>query len=152
AEEELVAAIGGAVLSELPQVEDLAHAEPDHRDHHPVPGLARIARLVRTHLAAPGVETHGGDLALVNPVACLEGETRSVASRVAPPAARVEPLSHLAGPHDHEVPGPYLHALRGGGVVEVLRGDGHAVLQKRDVERPSHIEQHAAPDHPVLHL
>src|SRR5581483_6735948 len=67
AEEHLVDAVGGAIGGQAIEVEDLAHAEADLRDRHPVPRLAREAQLVRPHLDAPGVGRHGGDLALEDP-------------------------------------------------------------------------------------
>src|SRR5204863_8199034 len=84
-EEELVDLVLGAILGELLQIEDLAHAQPHGGDHHPVPRLVRVLGLVRAHLAAPGVGTEGGALMLVTPVAVLELHAWRVAARVSAP-------------------------------------------------------------------
>src|SRR2546426_232894 len=50
AEEELVHAIGRAVLGQLLHIEDLAVHDPDGRDRHPVPGLEDVgAGIGRPH-------------------------------------------------------------------------------------------------------
>src|SRR5213594_1391839 len=54
AEEELVDAVGGAVLGELLQIEDLTVHDPDRGDRDPVPGLEDIGPgVVGTHLDPP---------------------------------------------------------------------------------------------------
>src|SRR5215475_13140476 len=89
-EEELIDAVLLAVLGELLEIEDLAHAQAHGRDHHPVPGLVRFGGLVRTHLDAPGVGADRGDLLLLAPVAVLELDAGRVAARVAAPLSFLE--------------------------------------------------------------
>src|SRR3974390_2367615 len=97
AEEELVDAVLLAVLGQLPEIEDLAHAQAHGRDHDPVPGLIRLRGLVRPHLDAPGVGADRRDLVLVAPVAVLEPDARRVAPRIAAPGVVAEAALHLAG-------------------------------------------------------
>src|SRR5262244_765620 len=85
AEEELVDAVPLAVLGQLLEIEDLAHAQPHGRDHHPVPWLVRLGGLVRPHLDAPGVRADRRDLLVLAPVAILELHAGRVAARVAAP-------------------------------------------------------------------
>src|SRR5262249_54011203 len=85
AEEELVDAVLLAVLGELLEIEDLAHAQAHGRDHDPVPRLIGIPSLVRSHLDAPGVGADRGDLLLLAPVAVLELDAGRVAARIAAP-------------------------------------------------------------------
>src|SRR5947209_1720779 len=85
AEEELVDLVLRAILGELLEIENLAHAEAHRRDHHPVPRLVRVLGFVRAHLAAPGVGDDRGDLVLMAPVAVLELHARRVPARVAAP-------------------------------------------------------------------
>src|SRR5215470_14272888 len=85
AEEELIDAVLVAVLGQLLEIEDLAHAQAHGRDHHPVPRLVGFRGLVRTHLDAPGVGADRGDLLVLAPVAVLELDARRVAAGVAAP-------------------------------------------------------------------
>src|SRR5262249_31655569 len=103
AEEELVDAVLGAVLGELLEVEDLAHAQAHGRDHDPVPRLVRFPGLVRPHLDGPGVGADGGDLLVLAPVAVLELDARRVAARIAAPVLLLVAALHLAGAHQHEI-------------------------------------------------
>src|SRR6185437_13283906 len=55
-EQEFIDLVGGAVVRELLELEDLAHGHPHDRDRDPVPGLVdAVLAFVWTHLAAPGV-------------------------------------------------------------------------------------------------
>src|SRR5262249_4633357 len=85
AEEEFVDAVGRAVLRQLLEIEDLAHAQAHGWDHHPVPGLVRLRSLVRPHLDAPGVGADRGDLLVLAPVAVLELDAGGVAAGIAAP-------------------------------------------------------------------
>src|SRR6186997_1291124 len=125
AEEELVDLVLGAVLGELLEIEDLAHAQAHRRDHHPVPRLVRVLGLVRAHLAAPGVGADRGDLFLVAPVAVLEPDAR----RIAAPFAFLQAALHLPGAHDHEIRAADADALLLGAGVELVVGNAFAVLQ-----------------------
>src|SRR5882672_12214077 len=108
AKKELVDAVGGAVLGELFEIEDLAVHDPDRRDRDPVPGLedVRPAR-VGSHLDPPGVAADRGDLLAVDPVERLERQARRVAARVAAPVVAREPILHLTRADDHEVGAPH---------------------------------------------
>src|SRR5262244_4463300 len=72
AEKELVDAVLLAVLGQLLEIEDLAHAQAHGRDHHPVPRLVRLGGFVRSYLDAPGVGADRGDFFVLAPVAVLE--------------------------------------------------------------------------------
>src|SRR6266699_3450296 len=72
AEEELVDAVLRAVLGQLLEIENLAHAQAHGRDHHPVPGLVRLGGFVRPHFDPPGVGADRSHLLLLAPVAVLE--------------------------------------------------------------------------------
>src|SRR5262245_55515860 len=72
AEEELVDAVLGAILGQLLEIEDIAHAQAHGRDHHPVPRLVCLGGFVRAYLDAPGIGADRGDLLLLTPVAVLE--------------------------------------------------------------------------------
>src|SRR5215510_14171106 len=80
AEEELVDAVLGAVLGQLLEIEDLAHAQAHRRDNDPVPRLVRLLGLVRPHLDAPGVGADRGHLPLLAPIAVLELDAGCVAA------------------------------------------------------------------------
>src|ERR1051325_1265298 len=129
-EQELVGLVGGAVLAELLQLEDLAHGHAHDRDGDPVPGLVdAVLALVRPHLAAPGVGGERRKLGALDPLQGLEGEARRVAARIAVPAAELLAALHLAGAHDHVIAALELDLLRLGAIVEVLAGDAIAVVE-----------------------
>src|SRR5580693_1574551 len=85
AEEEFVDAVLVAILGELLEIEDLAHAQPHGRDHHPVPRLVGFRCLVRPHLDTPGVGADRGDLFFLAPIAVLELYARRVTAGVTAP-------------------------------------------------------------------
>src|SRR4029077_2073470 len=152
-EHELVDLVGGAVLGEILEVEDLAHGHAHDRDGDPVPGLVDAAfGVVRTHLAAPGVARQRRKLGFRHPFQRLEGEAGRVAAGVTVPAPDLEATLHLSGAHDHVVAALDRHALRLGGVVEILAGDAIAVLEALLAHRARDVEEHAAPHHLVLGL
>src|SRR6185312_5638898 len=103
AEEELVDAVVVAVLGELLEIEDFAHAQAHGRDDDPVPRLVGVAGLVRPHLDAPGVGADRRDLLFLAPVAVLELDARRVAARIAAPFAFGQAALHLAGADDDEI-------------------------------------------------
>src|SRR4029078_6838874 len=103
AEEELIDAVGFAVLGKFLEIENLAHAQTHGRDHHPVPRLVRLGGLVGPHLAAPGVGADRGALLLLTPVAVLELPAGRVAAGIAAPLFLRHAALHLAGAHDDEV-------------------------------------------------
>src|SRR5581483_6091435 len=150
AEEELVDAVFGAVLGELLEIEDLAHAQAHGRDHHPVPGLVGFLGLVRPHLDAPGVRADRGDLLLLAPVAILELHARRIAAGIAAPVALLLAALHLSGAHDDEVATADLDVLILGAFVEFVIGDAFAVLEPVDAAMPRDVEQYAAADHLAL--
>src|SRR5712671_2842566 len=150
AEEELVDAVLFAVLGELLEVEDLAHAQPHGRDHHPMPGLVCFRGLVRPHLDAPGVGADRRDLLVLAPVAVLELDPGRVAARIAAPDAFLEAAFHLPGPDDDEVAVPDVDILRLGAFVEFGVGNAFAILEPWHAAKAGDVEQHAAPDHLVL--
>src|SRR5262245_14206397 len=90
AEEELVDAVLVAVFGQLLEIEDLAHAQPHGRDHHPVPRLVRLGGLVRPHLDAPGVGADRRDLLVLAPVTVLELDAGRVAAGIAAPLLLLE--------------------------------------------------------------
>src|SRR5262249_3049278 len=104
------------------------------------------------HLAAPGVAGDRGDLGLVNPFQRLERKTGRVAAGIAVPASDPQAALHLPGPHDDEVAAPYGAALGLGGLLQILRGDGVAVIGVLLAHGSGHVEEHAAADHLVLGL
>src|SRR5262249_10973004 len=143
----------GAVLSELLDVEDLAHGHAHHGDRDPVPGLVDAGlRLVGTHLRAPGVGGERGELRTLHPLQGLEGHARRVAAGVAVPAAAGEALLELPGAHNDVVAAFQLDVLLLGGHVEVSAGDTVAVLQALLAQRARYVEEHAAPHHLGLGL
>src|SRR6266568_161883 len=150
AEEKLVDAVLRAVLGEFLEIEDLAHAQAHGRDHHPVPGLVRLFGLVRPHLDAPSVGADRGHLLLLAPVAVFELDAGRVAPGVAAPLAFLQAALHVAGADDHKVAAPDRDLLLLGAGVELVVGDGFAVLEPVDAAEPRDIEQHAAAHHLVL--
>src|SRR5262245_8070206 len=129
AEEELVDAVGVAILGQLLEIEDLSHAQTHGRDHHPVPGLVRLGGLVRPDFDAPGVGADRRDLLVLAPVAVLELDARRIAAGVAAPLLLLQAALHLAGADDDEVAAPDRDVLVLGALVELVIGDGIAVLQ-----------------------
>src|SRR5262249_8741220 len=149
AEEEFVDAVGGAVFRQLLEIEDLAHAQPHGRDHHPMPGLVGLGRLVRSHLDAPGVGTDGGDLFLLAPVAVLELDARGVAAGIAAPFFLLQAALHLPGANDHEIAAADRDLVLLGAGVELVIGDAFAVLEPVDAAKARDVEQHTASHHLV---
>src|SRR5499426_1434260 len=147
AEEELVDAVLVAVLGQLLEIEDFAHAQAHRRDHHPVPGLVRLGGLVRPHLDAPGVGADRGDLFLLAPVAVLELDAGRIAAGIATPFLLLQATLHLAGADDDEVAASDGDVLVLGALVELVIGDAFAVLQPVDAAEAGDVEQHAAPHH-----
>src|SRR5437870_3557322 len=153
AEKELVDAVGGAVLGELLQIENLAVHDPDRRDRDPVPGLEDVGPgRVGAYLDPPGVAADRGDLLGVDPVQGLEGQAGRIAARVAAPLVPGQAILQLAGPDDHEIGAPDADPLRSGRAVEVGGRDRVAVREIRDAFVSSHVEQHAPAHHPVREL
>src|SRR5467141_873864 len=150
AEEELVDAVLLAVLGELLEIEDLAHAQAHGRDHHPVPRLVRLGGLVRPHLDAPGVGADRRDLLVLAPVAVLEPDAGRVAARIAAPHALLEAALHLPGAQDDEIAAPDVDVLRLRAFVDLVVGNAFAVLEPVDAAEARDVEQHAAPDHLAL--
>src|SRR5215831_12993714 len=150
AEEEFVDAVVGAVLRQILEIEDFAHAQPHGGNDHPVPGLVRFRGLVRPHLDAPGIRADGGELFLLAPVAVLELDAGRVAAGVAAPFFLAEAALHLAGANDDEVAAADLDLLLLGASVELVVGNAFAVLEPVDAAETRDVEQHAAPHHLVL--
>src|SRR5215472_10329674 len=150
AEEELVDAVAGAILRQILEIEDFAHAQPHGGNDHPVPGLVRFRRLVRPHLDAPGIRADGGDLFVLAPIAILEPDAGRVAAGVAAPFLLLETALHLAGANDDEVAAADLDLLLLGALVELVVGNGFAVLEPVDAAQTRDVEQHAASHHLVL--
>src|SRR5580704_10331195 len=152
AEEELVDLVLGAVLGQVLEMEDLAHAQPHGRDHHPVPRLVRLGGFVRPHLDAPGVGADRRDLLLVAPVAVLELHAGRVAARIAAPCLLLAAALHLAGADDDEIGASDRHPLRLGAGIELVVADALAVLEPVDATKARDVEQHAAPVHLVARV
>src|SRR2546423_7748521 len=120
AEEEFVDAVLGAVLRQILEIEDFAHAQPHGRNHHPVPGLVRFRGLVRPHLDAPGIRTDGGDLFVLAPIAILELNAGRVAAGVAAPFLLRQAALHLSGANNDEVAAADLDLLLLGASIELV--------------------------------
>src|SRR6185312_3546374 len=114
AEEELVDAVLGAILRQLLEVENFAHAQAHGRDHHPVPRLVRLGGFVRPHLDAPGVGADRGDLLLLAPVAVLDLDAGRIAAGVTAPLLLGHAALHLPGADQHEVALADFYVLRAG--------------------------------------
>src|SRR5262249_7146901 len=144
---------GRAVVGEVLQIENLAHGHAHDRDRDPMPGLVDSAfGVVRTHLAAPGIACEGRKLGACHPFERLEGKAWCVPARIAVPTPNLEAALHLAGAHDHVVAALDGHALRLGGVVEILAGDAVTVLEPFLAEHARDVEEDAAAHHLVLGL
>src|SRR5215471_15554611 len=150
AEEELVDAVVGAILRQILEIKDFAHAQPHGGNDHPVPGLVRFRGLVRPHLDTPGIRADGGDLFVLAPIAILEPDAGRVAAGVAAPFFLLETALHLAGANDDKVAATDLDLLLLGALVELVVGNGFAVLEPVDAAQTCDVEQHAAPHHLVL--
>src|SRR5690349_4164152 len=120
AEEELVDAVLDAVLGELLQIEDLAHAQAHGRDDDPVPRLVGVAGLVRPHLDAPGVGADRSDLLVLAPIAVLELDARRVTAGIAAPVLLGVAALHLSGADDDEIALPDLDVLCPRALVELV--------------------------------
>src|SRR5262249_50124216 len=152
-EHELVDLVGGAVLAEVLEIEDLAHGHAHDWNGDPVPGLVDAAfGVVRPHLAAPGVAGERGELGAGDPFQRLERKAGRVAAGTAVPAAGLEAALHLAGANDDVVAALDAHPLRPRGAVEVFAGDAIAVVERLFAERARNVEEDTAADHPVLGL
>src|SRR4051794_4867130 len=127
-EEELIDAVILAVLGQLLEIENLAHAKSHRRDDHPMPRLVRFGRLVRPHLDAPGVGADRGDLFLLAPVAVLEFHAGRIAAGVAAPFLFRKTALHLPGAHDDEIALADLDVLGAGAGVQLVVGDAFAIL------------------------
>src|ERR1700722_17178860 len=97
AEEEFVDAVLVAILGEFLEIENLAHAQPHGRDHHPVPRLIGFAGFIGPHLDTPGVGADRRDLFLLAPIAVLELHTRRVTASIAAPLLLADTALHLPG-------------------------------------------------------
>src|SRR5262252_3971251 len=150
AEEEFVDAVVGAILRQILEIEDFAHAQPHGRNHHPVPRLVCLRGLVRPHLDAPGIRADGGDLFVLAPIAILELDAGRVAAGVPAPFLLCEAALHLAGANEDEVAAADLDLLLLGALVELVVGNGFTVLEPVDAAETRDVEQHAAPHHLVL--
>src|SRR5215475_15036025 len=93
-EEELIDTILRAVLGQLLEIKDLAHAQAHGRDHHPVPGLVRFGGFVRPHLDAPSIGADRGHLLVLAPVAVLELHAGRIAASIPTPLAFLEAALH----------------------------------------------------------
>src|SRR5579864_5801066 len=150
AEKEFVDAVLVAILGKLLEIEDLAHAQPHGRDHHPVPRLVGFRGLVRPHLDAPGVGADRRDLLLLAPVAILEFHARRVAAGIAAPLLLGHAAFHLPGADEHEIAAADGDVLVLGAFVELVVGNAFAVGHPLDAAEARDVEQHAAADHLVL--
>src|SRR5260370_15167920 len=89
-----------AVRGEVLQIKNLSHADADHGDHNPVPGLAGNVRFIWPNLAAPGIRADRGDVRAANPVGGLKSEPRRVAARIAAPFTAAEAAFHMSRTDD----------------------------------------------------
>src|SRR5580704_16245941 len=85
AEEKLVDTVLVAILGELLEIENFAHAKSHRRDHHPVPRLVGLGGLVRPDLDTPGVGADRRDFLVLAPVAVLEFHAGCIAAGIAAP-------------------------------------------------------------------
>src|SRR5262249_56133110 len=114
-----------------------------------MPGLVDSAfGVVRPHLAAPGIACEGRKLGACHPFESLEGKAWCVPARIAVPTPNFEAALHLAGAHDHVVAALDGHALRLGGVVEILAGDALTLLPPFPPDPPPHLQQNPPPHPP----
>src|SRR5580658_10469120 len=127
AEEEFVDAVLVAILGELLEIENLAHAKSHRRDHHPVPWLVGLGGLVRPHLDAPGVGADRGDFFFLAPVAVLEFHARRIAAGIAAPLLLGHAPFHLSGADQHEIAAADRDVLVLGALVELVVGNALAV-------------------------
>src|SRR5664279_5007776 len=135
-EHELVDLVGGAIVGELLEIEDLAHGHAHDRDRDPMPGLVdALLALVRAHLAAPGIAGKRRQFGALDPFQRLEGEARRVAARIAVPAAGLDAAFHLAGAHDHVIAALERDALLFRRLVEI--GTGHAAVSYTHLTLPT---------------
>src|SRR3981189_1340740 len=119
----------GAVCGEVLQIKNLTHADADHGDHNPVPGLAGNVRFIWPNLAAPGIRADRGDVRAANPIGGLKSEPRRVAAGIAAPLTGGETTLHVARADDDKIAALYLHTLIGGAFFEFAGPDPVAVLQ-----------------------
>src|SRR5882762_3265316 len=142
----------GAVRGEVLQIKNLTHADADHGDHNPVPGLAGNVRFIWPNLAAPGIRADRGDVSAAYPVGGLKPEAWRFPARVAAPITGAEAAFHVPRADDDKIAALYLNTLIGGTFFEFGSPDPVAVLQGFDALMPGHIEKHSPPDHSVLCL
>src|SRR6266446_1510177 len=135
----------GAVRGEVLQIKNLAHADANHGDHNPVPGLAGNVRFIWPNLAAPGIRADRGDVRAANPVGGLKSEPRRVAARIAAPFTGTEAAFHMPRADDDKIAALYLNILIGGTFFEFGSPDPVAVLQGFDVLMSGDIEKDATP-------
>ena len=85
AEKEFVNFVLRAIRGQIFQVENFAHADADHGDHHPVPRLRGDGRFVGPDFAAPGIRADRGHVRAPDPLGGFKSQARSVAAGVVPP-------------------------------------------------------------------
>src|SRR5580704_13456135 len=123
AEEEFVDAVLVAILGEFLEVEDLTHAQPHGRDHHPVPRLVGFRGFIRPHLDAPGIGADRRDFFFLAPVAVLELDARRVAAGITAPLLLADTALHLPGADQHEIAAADRDVLILGAFVELVVGN-----------------------------
>ena len=151
-EEELPDAVGGAVVGERFEVEDLAEAHAHVADQHHVHGHHHARYLAGIDLDGEVVGTHRGHVALAQP-----GATREVEARFgrAPRDAVVvlDQVPTPAGAEQQHVAGPDVDAtLAFDRLVEVVGCDGHATFEPRHALEARDVEENAAPGDAVALL
>src|SRR5690606_16089516 len=151
-EQKFVYPVGGAVFGQVFDVEDFAHADAYHGNHHPVPRLGAVVGFVGTYFAAPGVGADGGDLFVVDPVGGVAGQAGGFPARVAAPVALGLAAFHMAGANDDEIAPAHLHALGFLRGFEVVHRNGLAIVERVYAQVARDIQQHAAADHFRLDL
>src|SRR5271170_6147500 len=100
AEEEFVDTVFGAILRQLLEIENLAHAKAHGRDHHPVPRLIGVLGLVRPHFDTPGIGADRRDFLILAPIAILELHARRVTTGITAPFLLGEAALHLSSADD----------------------------------------------------
>src|SRR5215213_762653 len=129
-EQKFVHGVGGAIVGQVLDLENLAHGHAHDRDRDPVPRLvdARF-RFVRPHLAAPGVACERRQLGALHPLQGFERKTGRITTRITVPAAELLAALHLAGANDDVIAALQLYLLLACRAIEVIARDAVTIVE-----------------------
>ena len=134
AEHELIRPVGGAILGQGVEIEDLAEPQAHVDDEDDVQGLGYVGRLVGPNLETPGVAGDSGDVPFGHPGDAVEAQTRCISTGIVAPCAFGPGRGHGTGADEDEVAGANTQPCVLLRSLQVSRSDGVARLEPIDSE------------------